>query len=133
MSVISVVDDDPAVRSATVDLLSSVGFRCAAYESAEAYLGALQAPPTACLILDINMPGLNGLELQQQLAQSGQSIPIIFITAFPDERTRAQAIGAGALCYLPKPYRAQDLLQCVRKALSHGGKTIRPEEEGSSR
>jgi len=79
------------------------------------------------------MPGLNGLELQQELAQSDQSIPIIFITAFPEERTRAQAIGAGALSYLPKPYRGQDLLECVHTALSHGGKTIRPEEEGSSR
>jgi len=132
MDVIAVVDDDASVRSATVDLLNSVGFRCEAYESAEHYLGAPQATRTACLILDLNMPGLNGLELQQQLAQSGHPTPIIFVTAFPEERTRAQAVGAGALCYLPKPYSDEELLGCVRLALARRDRTIRPENEGSS-
>jgi FixJ family two-component response regulator len=132
MGVISVVDDDAEVRSATVDLLNSVGFCCEAYESAEDYLGAPQAMRTACLILDLNMPGLNGLELQQQLAQSGHSIPIIFITAFPEERTRAQAIGAGALSYLAKPCSDGELLECVRTALARRDRIIRPEDQGSA-
>lgn len=132
MDVISVVDDDVSVRAAMVDLLNSAGFRCEAYESAEHYLATPKSNRTVCLILDINMPGLNGLELQQKLVQSGLSIPTIFITAYPEERTRAQAIGAGALCYLPKPYSDEQLLESIRRALVHRNGIVRPEEEGSS-
>jgi FixJ family two-component response regulator len=117
MNVISVVDDDASVRSATVDLLNSHGFACEAYASAEEYLGSKRIADTSCLILDVSMPGLNGLELQRQLAQGERSIPVIFITAFPDERTRAQATSGGALCYLPKPYSDEELLNCIRRAL----------------
>jgi FixJ family two-component response regulator len=117
MNVISVVDDDASVRSATVDLLNSAGFSCEAYASAEEYLGSERIAHTACLILDIKMPGLSGLELQRQLVQSGCTIPVIFITSFPEERTRAQASGAGALCYLPKPYSDEELLKCIGRAL----------------
>ena len=105
------------MRSGTVDLLNSFGFACEAYASAEKYLGSERIAHTSCLILDVNMPGLNGLELQSQLVQSGRIIPIIFITAFPDERTRAQAMRAGSLCYLPKPYSEEELLNCIRRAL----------------
>jgi FixJ family two-component response regulator len=117
MRLISIVDDDAAVRSATVDLLNSVGFDCAAFESAEAYLLSDRIVQTSCLILDVSMPGLNGLELQLRLAQSGYSIPIIFITAFPERRTRVQAMKAGATCYLPKPFSDESLIECVRRAL----------------
>ena len=128
MCVISVVDDDAEVRSATVDLLDSLGFCCEAYESGELYLGSPQARRTACLILDLNMPGMSGLELQRRLAQAGHSAPIIFITAFPEERTRAQALDAGAFCYLPKPYSEAELLKCVREALAHRGSTLQSDE-----
>jgi FixJ family two-component response regulator len=117
MDVISVVDDDASVRLATIDLLNSHGFACEAYGSAEEYLGSLRTTRTSCLILDLNMPGLSGLELQRHLAQIGRAVPIIFITAFPQERTRAQAMGAGARCYLPKPYSDEQLVRCIRRAL----------------
>ena len=81
---IAVVDDDASVRSATVDLLASVGFACEAFEAAEEYLRSEAANRTACLILDVRMPGLNGLELQRLLAEQGRTVPIIFITSYPN-------------------------------------------------
>jgi len=120
MALISVVDDDASVRSATVDLLSSLGFACAAYASAEEYLGSGRVADTSCLILDVNMPGLNGLGLQARLGQLGHSTPIVFITAYPEDRTRNQAIRAGAICYLPKPYNDAELMECIRSALARG-------------
>ena len=117
MHMISVVDDDAAVLLATVDLLDSVGFACEPFASAEAYLASGRARSTACLILDVSMPGVNGVELQRRLIAAGHSIPTIFITAFPEERSRAQAESHGAICYLCKPYRDEELLTCVRLAL----------------
>jgi len=117
MNVISVVDDDPFVRSATVDLLNSFGFICEAYASAEEYLGSERIEDTSCLILDVKMPGLSGLELQEQLIETGRRVPIIFITSFPEERTRTKAIGAGAFGFLPKPYSEEQLLSCIHRAL----------------
>ena len=114
---ISVVDDDASVRSATVDLLASVGLLCEAFASAEAYLRSDAANRTLCLILDVRMPGLNGLDLQRLLTNQGSIVSIIFITSFPDERTRQQAIEGGAICYLPKPYDDEELLRCIRLAL----------------
>ena len=114
---ISVVDDHASVRSATVDLLASVGFAREAFASADAYLQSDAANRTACLILDVRMPGLNGLELQQLLAEQGRAVPIIFITSYPNERVRRRAIRGGAICYLPKPYSEEELLGCIRLAL----------------
>jgi FixJ family two-component response regulator len=114
---IAVVDDDASVRSATVDLLAAVGFACEAFEAAEEYLGSEAANRTACLILDVRMPGLNGLELQRLLAEQGRAVPIIFITSYPNERVRRRAIRSGAICYLPKPYTEEELLGCIRLAL----------------
>ena len=118
---ISVVDDDASVRSATVDLLASVGFVCEAFASAETYLESDAAARTSCLILDVRMPGLNGLELQRLLTDQGRVVPIIFITSFPDERVRRQAIKAGAICYLSKPYSEEELLSCICLALDGSG------------
>ena len=117
MQVISVVDDDPSVRSATADLIESTGLACQAFASAEVYLASGWVARTSCLILDVSMPGLNGIELQHELVQSGHSIPVIFITAFPKERIRAQAVGSGAICCLLKPYSDHELLDCIRIAL----------------
>ena len=118
---ISVVDDDASVRSATVDLLASAGFVCEAFASAETYLESDAAARTSCLILDVRMPGLNGLELQRLLTDQGRVVPIIFITSFPDERVRRQAIKAGAICYLSKPYSEEELLSCICLALDGSG------------
>ena len=92
---IAVVDDDESVRSATVDLLLSLGFACEAFESAEAYLKSDAGNRMSCLILDVGMPGLGGLELQQLLTDQGRPVPIIFITSFPSGRVRRQAIKGG--------------------------------------
>ena len=113
---IAVVDDDESVRSATVDLLLSLGFACEAFESAEAYLKSDAGNRMSCLILDVGMPGLGGLELQQLLTDQGRPVPIIFITSFPSGRVRRQAIKGGAICYLPKPYSDDELLRCIRLA-----------------
>lgn len=113
---IAVVDDDESVRSATVDLLLSLGFACEAFESAEAYLKSDAGNRMSCLILDVRMPGLGGLELQQLLTDQGRPVPIIFITSFPSGRVRRQAIKGGAICYLPKPYSDDELLRCIRLA-----------------
>ena len=113
---IAVVDDDESVRLATVDLLLSLGFACEAFESAEAYLKSDARNRMSCLILDVGMPGLGGLELQQLLTDQGRPVPIIFITSFPSGRVRRQAIKGGAICYLPKPYSDDELLRCIRLA-----------------
>jgi FixJ family two-component response regulator len=115
--VISVVDDDASVRLATLDLLNAAGFDCEAFASGEEYFSSGQSEQTRCLILDLNMQGMSGLEVQHQVVQSGQGIPIIFITAFPEARTRAQAFRAGATCYLTKPYSDDELLECLERAL----------------
>ena len=113
---IAVVDDDESVRLATVDLLLSLGFACEAFESAEAYLKSDAGNRMSCLILDVGMPGLGGLELQQLLTDQGRLVPIIFITSFPSGWVRRQAIKGGAICYLPKPYSDDELLRCIRLA-----------------
>jgi FixJ family two-component response regulator len=96
---ISLVDDHESVRSATVDLLASLGFACEAFISAEAYLQSDAANRTSCLILDFRMPGLNGLQLQQVLTDEGRRVPIIFITAFPSSQVSRRAMKASAICY----------------------------------
>jgi len=117
MQVISVVDDDASVRAATVDLLDSAGVTCQAFASAEAFLASGWLARTSCLILDVRMPGLSGIDLAHKLVQTGHSIPVIFITAFPQDRIRAQATAPGAICCLVKPYRDDELLGCIGLAL----------------
>src|SRR5690349_10259784 len=92
---ISIVDDDDALRNSLDDLLQSIGFRTQDFRSAEAFLGANQARDTACLILDVRMPGMSGLELQGQIVAANWRIPIIFITAHADANVRARALAAG--------------------------------------
>jgi FixJ family two-component response regulator len=118
MEFIAIIDDDASVRSSTIDLLDSLGFACEAYPSAEQYLGSKHVADASCLILDINMPGLNGLGLQKRLKELGYSTPVIFITAFPEEATRKQAIKSGAVCYLAKPYGDEALINCILAALA---------------
>jgi FixJ family two-component response regulator len=116
---VSVVDDDESVRRTTTFLIESFGFRAAAFESAEEFLKSGQRDNTSCLILDLQMPNMNGLQLQSELAANGCSIPIIFITAYDDKESRGRAMQAGAVAFLAKPFSDEQLLQTVRSALRH--------------
>ena len=114
---ISIVDDDDALRNSLDDLLQSIGFQTQDFRSAEAFLSANQARDTACLILDVRMPGMSGLDLQRQLVAASWRIPIIFITAHADADARARALAAGAVAFLYKPCREQELLDAIDVAL----------------
>jgi FixJ family two-component response regulator len=116
-NLISVVDDDESIRRTTTFLIESFGFRAAAFESAEDFLKSVQLPDTSCLLVDVQMPGMNGLQLQSELAAAGSRIPIIFITAYDNKDTRRQAMQAGAVAFLGKPFNDEELLQAVRLAL----------------
>jgi FixJ family two-component response regulator len=122
-SLIAVVDDDEAIREATESLIRSVGFKAAVYASAEEFLRSGHLQVTACLIVDVRMPGMSGLDLQRQLATANYSIPIIFITAHGDADTRTRALRAGAVAFLDKPFSDEVLLGAVQAALqsSQGG------------
>jgi FixJ family two-component response regulator len=114
---ISIVDDDDALRNSLDDLIRSIGFRTQGFPSAEAFLSSNQACDTACLILDVRMPGMNGLDLQRQMVAANSPIPIIFITSHADDSARARALEAGAVAFLYKPFREQELLDAIDVAL----------------
>ncbi len=116
-NLISVVDDDESIRRTTTFLIESFGFRAAAFESAEAFLKSIQLRDTSCLLVDVQMPGMNGLQLQRELAAAGCGIPVIFITAYDSKEARQQAIRAGAAAFLGKPFSDEELFQAVRLAL----------------
>lgn len=116
-NLISLVDDDESIRRTTTLLIESFGFHAAAFESAESFLKSDQLQETSCLIIDIQMPGMNGLQLQSHLATAGYKIPIIFITAYDKEQSRQQALQAGAVAFLGKPFGDELLLQALRAAL----------------
>jgi FixJ family two-component response regulator len=118
---IAVVDDDEAIRDAIQSLLRAVGLRAAVFASAEDFLQADQRQATACLILDVRMPRMSGLELQRQLATAHGPIPIIFITAHGEEGTRARALREGAVAFLDKPFSDEVLLRAVQAALPYSG------------
>jgi len=116
--VISIVDDDPFVREATKGLISSLGFAAEAFASAEEFLQSCRACDTSCLILDVNMRGLGGIALQSLLNARGQQTPIIFITAFPEERIRTRVLDAGAVGFLTKPFKEESLIKHLNIALN---------------
>src|SRR6516162_10342320 len=101
---ISIIDDDPSVRVATDGLVRSLGYRAATFASAEEYLQSDCMSDTSCVIADIQMPGLSGVELQSLLIARGSRTPMIFVTAFPEERIRKQVLEAGAIGFLSKPF-----------------------------
>jgi FixJ family two-component response regulator len=115
--IVMIVDDDESIRRAARRLIKSYGFPVETFASAEDFLSSGRLHETACLVLDVQMPGLNGLELQSRLITDGNQVPIIFITAFNDENARAQALKAGALGYLVKPFEEADLLTAINVAL----------------
>ena len=110
---ISVVDDDASMRESLSGLIRSVGFKIMTFASAEEFLGWPRRAYADCLILDVRMPGMDGLELQRRLVCDRTPIPVIFITAHGDEETRAQALSAGAVEYLLKPFSEEALLKAI--------------------
>jgi FixJ family two-component response regulator len=116
---ISVVDDDHSVRESLARLIRSVGFGVMVFGSAEEFLSAGPGRDPDCLILDIRMPGMNGLELQRELSSTDPDLPVIFITAHgSDHEVRARALGAGAVDYLLKPLKEDEVLKAIDAALS---------------
>jgi len=120
-STVFVVDDDSSVRDGLVDLISSVGMTAKAFTSAQEFLQHKRQNAPACLVLDVRLPGLSGLDLQRQLGQSGHSIPIIFITGHGDIPMSVRAMKQGAVEFLTKPFRDQDLLDAIHQALKTDG------------
>jgi FixJ family two-component response regulator len=115
--VISIVDDDASLRIATLRLLESMGFAAHAFASAQEFLLSPWLSDTSCLIADVEMPGMSGVKLQEHLIAHGHTTPMIFITAFPEDRTREQAMKAGAIGFLTKPFDESRLMECVEQAL----------------
>ena len=118
---ISVVDDDLSVREATASLLEAYGYATAAFASGEEFLSSELLKDTSCLVTDIRMPGLSGVEVQQRLREAGHSIPTIFMTAHPEKHLRAVAMKGGALGYLTKPVSGRLLISCLEGALRGSG------------
>ena len=115
--IVFVVDDDRSIREGLIDLISSVGMRAKAFATAQEFLRHKRPDAPACLVLDVRLPGSSGLDLQRQLSQSGEPIPIIFITGHGDIPMSVRAIKEGAVEFLTKPFRDQDLLDVVQQAL----------------
>lgn len=115
---IAVVDDDRSIRNATQDLLNAAGFTTFTFENAKSFLGSSARSTVACLVADMRMPGMSGLELHRHLAASGVGIPTVIITAHPEELARHRAREAGITCFLTKPFSPDELLECVRKAVA---------------
>jgi FixJ family two-component response regulator len=115
---ISIIDDDESMREAIKGLMRSLGYRVEAAASAQEFLSSRYVRLTSCLIADMQMPGMTGLELHRHLSASGKPIPTILITAYPDNGVRARALSTGVIGYLSKPFEEDDLLACIRSALT---------------
>ena len=114
---VAIVDDDKSMRDTTKDLLESAGFSAVTFACAASFLKFRRLSMVSCLIADMRMGEMTGLELHQHLVATNHPIPTILMTAYPDERVRAQAIKADVVCYLAKPFAADELLSCLRRAL----------------
>lgn len=117
---ISIVDDDTSCRMALGSLVRSLGYKPCLFSCAEDFLASSEINHTDCLISDVQMPGVDGLDLQRILVKNGHSIPIIFITAYPKESVRERAMAAGAVCFLAKPYSAQVIIDCIENIVVKG-------------
>ena len=118
-AVIAIVDDDHSVREALTSLVRSLGYVAMAFECAGDVLKSRRRRGVSCVIADMQMPGMTGLELHRRLSASGKPIPTILITAYPDNSVRERALAAGVVGYLSKPFEEDDLLACIRSALTH--------------
>jgi FixJ family two-component response regulator len=117
---ICVVDDDKMVREATADLINSLGYNALVFSSAEQFLDSGHAKNASCLITDLQLPGLNGIDLQDRLHGDGYRMPVIIITAYPEPNIRARAISGGAVAFLTKPFLESSLVDSLKLALSAG-------------
>jgi FixJ family two-component response regulator len=122
LPLVAIIDDDASVRATTDSLVRSLGYIAYTFPSAEDFLRSNRLDDLSCVIADVQMPGMSGVELQAYLLTRGYRVPFIFFTAFPDERIRAQALRAGAICYLTKPFNGDSLVQGLEAALKrHDG------------
>jgi FixJ family two-component response regulator len=121
--IISIIDDDDSMRCAIKSLVTSLGLRVHTFRSAEEFLQSPRVDDTSCLITDLQMPGLSGIELQSLLVAQARHMPIILVTAFPEERMRNRAMQAGALGFLSKPFESQTLIKLIDKAIATGRKS----------
>ncbi len=126
-SLISLVEDDRLFRESMERLMRSLGYTVEAFPSAADFLASPRLSETACLIADVNMPAMTGVELHKHLIDAGHAIPTILVTAYPNDRDRARALEDGIICYLRKPVDEQRLIACLRAALTPG----EPPEENS--
>jgi FixJ family two-component response regulator len=117
---IAIVDDDQSMREATKGLMRSLGFDAEAFSSADDFLKFPHLNRTACLVTDIHMPGMSGLDLHRSLVALGENIPTVLITAYPNENVHTRGVGPDIVGYLAKPFGEQDLLKCIRSALARG-------------
>lgn len=118
---ITIIDDDESVRLATESLVRSLGLGASVFASAEDFLMSPERHSTACVITDVQMPGMSGVDLQARLRTEGDQLPLIFITAFPEERIRNQVRAAGAVGFLAKPFEGDAMIQCIDEALRASG------------
>jgi len=118
LPLISVIDDDASVRIATDNLLSSHGYMVHTFASAVDFLRSARLDDSSCVVTDVQMPAMSGLDLLMHMRTQGNDAPFIFITAFPDESVRARALKAGATCFLAKPFAGPVLINCIETALS---------------
>jgi FixJ family two-component response regulator len=117
---VAIVDDDESIRDTTKDLLESAGMAAITFARASLLLKSRRINNISCLVADVRMPEMTGLELQQQLVGANCAIPTILMTAYPDERVRAQAMKNNVVCFLTKPFAADELLSCIRSAIQSG-------------
>jgi FixJ family two-component response regulator len=115
--VISIIDDDEAVRAGLNNLVASLGYNACMFASAEAYLQSAELHNTWCVIADVRMPTMSGVELQLHLRKQGSGVPFIFITSVPEESVRKCALDGGAICFLGKPFDDDALINCLNKAI----------------
>jgi FixJ family two-component response regulator len=119
---VAIIDDDESVRATTDSLVRSLGYIVHTFASAEEFLRSNRLDEFACVIADVQMPGMSGVQLQDHLRAQGYRVPFMFFTAFPDEKIRAQALAAGAICYLTKPFDGDSLIRFLQAALkTHDG------------
>ena len=116
---VAIVEDDDSVREATKHLLRLLGYATASFASAEEFLESGLVPDAACLITDMRLPGISGAELQTRLLLEGHRLPIIFVTAFPEEAIRERVLRNGAIGYLSKPLQEESLIACLDQAFRH--------------
>jgi len=118
--VVSILDDDESVRRSVGNLLSSVGLAVALFDSAETFLQSGPAVNTSCLVLDLEMSGMDGLSLLAQLRKAGQRIPVVVLTAYGDDAARKRAMGAGVSAFIDKPFVSAELIEAIRYAIHSG-------------